>query len=243
MPNVRLVVEYNGSEFHGWQKQPRLRTIQGELQSVLQTVLREEIPYVNASGRTDAGVHAQGQVVNFPCQSVPDLHRLKHSISNIMKGELSVVRAEVVSDQFHATRDARRKQYSYTILHRDAPAVLDAGRVWHVAGPLNIEAMREAVGVLVGTHDFSSFQAAGCNSRSSVKEIFESEFTFDDPYLVYRVIGSGFLKQMVRTIVGTAVEIGKGTLGSMQAILEARDRTRAGITAPAHGLCLDWVDY
>ena len=244
MPNIRLVLEYDGSGFCGWQKQTGLRSIEGELQKAIETVLRVKIPHVTAAGRTDAGVHARGQVVNFVVDAAPDLSRLARGVSALLRRELAVLSAEIVPDDFHARFSAGRKQYRYTVLQRDVPPVLERGRVWFVAQPLNIEAMQQAAGVLVGRHDFSSFRGANCTQKSPVKEIFESEVVAQEEHLVYRVVGSGFLKQMVRNIVGTLVAIGKARAsGTMQEILAARDRARAGMTAPAHGLCLDWVGY
>lgn len=245
MPNIRLIIEYNGANFSGWQIQPGRRTIQGEITKNLRMVLREEIPVVHASGRTDAGVHARGQVISFQVSQVPDLHRLVHSISSLMKGEVAVVSAEVVPDDFHPRRNSRSKQYSYTILHRKAPPTLDKGLVWHIGGPLNIDLMQQQAEVLRGTHDFTSLRAGDCQAESPIRTIFSSEFRWEDPYLIYTVVGSGFLKQMVRIIVGTLVDIGSGRLenSSMLEILNRRNRVAAGRTAPAHGLRLDWVRY
>ncbi len=245
MPNIRLIIEYNGANFSGWQIQPGRRTIQGEITKNLRMVLREEIPVVHASGRTDAGVHARGQVISFQVSQVPDLHRLVHSISSLMKGEVAVVSAEVVPDDFHPRRNSRSKQYSYTILHRKAPPTLDKGLVWHIGGPLNIDLMQQQAEVLLGTHDFTSLRAGDCQAESPIRTIFSSEIRWEDPYLIYRVVGSGFLKQMVRIIVGTLVDIGSGRLenSSMLEILNRRNRVAAGRTAPAHGLRLDWVRY
>lgn len=244
MPNVRLVIEYDGSGFHGWQKQPGVRTIQDELEKIIRLVLREDIPYVMASGRTDAGVHARGQVVNFKTAQVPDLRRLGYSISSILKGEVSVVRADFVPDEFHSCRSTKRKEYRYTILHRDAPAVLDRRFVWHVGGRLDVDRMRDEASSLVGEWDFTSMRASGCESPSAVKRILESELLTDGDYLIYRVVGEGFLKQMVRIIVGTLVEMGRGDItAAMGEILASRDRRSAGLTAPAQGLCLEWVEY
>lgn len=243
MSNIRMVIEYDGSNFHGWQQQPELRTVQSELHRVLAMVLRQEIHCVLAAGRTDAGVHARGQVVNFHVETIPDLERLKQSVSNILKGELAVLDAEVVGDDFHATRCAKRKQYSYTIVNRKLPLVLDYGRAWQVGYNLDLEKMCQAASCLVGRHDFSSFRASGCNAATPIKEIFDSEVIVCNNNITYRIEGKGFLKQMVRIIVGTLVEIGRGRLSDMSQILEAKQRTRAGLTAPAQGLCLDWVEY
>ena len=244
MPNIRFVLEYDGSGFCGWQKQPGLRSIEGELQRAIETVLRLKIDHVTAAGRTDSGVHARGQVVNFRVPELPDLSRLQRGVSALLRRELAVLSAEVVPDTFHARFSACRKQYSYSILHRQVPPVLERGRVWFVALPLDVPAMMQAASELIGERDFSSFRGANCTQKSPVKEIFESAVTVHGEQIVYRVVGSGFLKQMVRNIVGTLVAIGKGQArGSMREILEARDRGAAGMTAPAYGLCLDWVSY
>lgn len=245
MPNVRLTIEYDGSKFSGWQKQPNVRSVQSELERALNIALKEEVETLYASGRTDAGVHARGQVVNFFIKEEADLFRLKHSVSSILKGELSVLKAEYVPDYFNSQNSAKSKQYSYTILYRAAPAVLDYGCVWHIAADLDVDRMQLEAAKLVGEHDFTSFRATGCASKSAVREIYESEVFQRGEYLIYRVVGAGFLKQMVRNIVGTLVGFGKGTIGvtSMEQLLNLKDRTRAGMTAPAHGLCLDWVEY
>ncbi len=245
MPNVRLVIEYDGAQFHGWQKQTGLRTVQGELHKMLELILREKISCVFASGRTDAGVHAKRQVVNFHCQGSPDLYVLKHAVSSLLRGELGVLEAEFVSPDFHSQHCAKRKQYLYTILNRPAPPVLDRGKVWHVSSKLAVAKMQQEAAVLVGEHDFNSFRAQDCTSVTSIKTILESEIISAGDYLYYRVVGTGFLKQMVRIIVGTLVAIGRGRQepDSVATILERKDRRCAGPTAPAHGLCLDWVKY
>lgn len=242
---LKLVVEYDGSNFHGWQIQPGLRTIQGELQKALETFLRSEIPVVRAAGRTDAGVHARAQVVTVIVPDATDTLRLTHAVSSLLRGEVSIRSAERVCDNFDPLRDAVSKQYSYSILRRAAPAVLDKGKVWHIYAPLDIERMRREAAVLVGRHDYSSFQGKACTAKSPIKQIYSSQLIEEDELLIYRVIGSGFLKQMVRNIVGTLVWFGQGHLTDtdMQAILKQLDRRAAGPTAPAHGLCLDWVKY
>ena len=245
MPNVRLVLEYNGKGFHGWQSQPGLRTIETELKRALQIVLREEICSLYASGRTDAGVHAKGQVVNFKVSVEPDLERLKRSVSSLLRGELAVRSADFVDEGFHARKCALSKQYTYTIYHAANPPVLDRGQAWYVGATMDIERMKREASALVGSHDFSSFRGHACMAKCPVREIFESEVSWEAPYLRYRVLGQGFLKQMVRNIVGTLVELGRdrATLPSIKEILSAKDRRLAGSTAPAHGLCLDWVRY
>jgi len=242
---IRLLIEYDGSYFHGWQRQPGLMTVHDELRRVLQLVLKEPVSVIHASGRTDTGVHARGQVVCFDSSREVDLQRLTHSVSSLLKNKLSIIEADYVPEDFHPRRSSRAKHYVYTILHRRAPAVLDRGRVWHVTRRLDIEKMQAEARKLVGRHDFSSFRGHSCGARSPIKEIFSSEVEWEPPYLRYRVVGKGFLKQMVRNIVGTLVDLASGRLeaSSIEEVLEARDRKKAGVTAPAHGLCLEKVEY
>jgi len=243
--NIRLIIEYNGAAFHGWQQQPGLRTVESELKRVLPLILREEVGVVYAAGRTDAGVHARGQVVNFIVTQKPDLRRLRFSVSSLLKNDLAVLAADFVPLDFRARRDAISRQYSYRIDNRDAPLVLDYTRVWHVPIALDLDAMRNSAAELLGEHDFTSFRGAKCASKSPIKNILESELSVDGPRITYRIVGTGFLKYMVRNIVGTLVQIGQGFLraDAMSEILAARDRRAAGMTAPAHGLYLDWVRY
>lgn len=246
MPNIRLVIEYDGSGFSGWQKQPGQRTVQGELHRVLEMVLRTDISVVHSSGRTDAGVHARRQVVHFYTDIIPsDLFVFRRSVSSLLRGEVSVLEADLVPDSFHSRGSAIKKQYSYLILHRDTPPVLDRGRVWHIPVALDIPRMQSEATAIIGEHDFKSFQGAGCAAKSSIKTIYESEFIWEAPYLRYRVVGSGFLKHMVRILVGTLVDIGKqpSAMLSMPEILLQANRTAAGITAPPYGLFLDQVYY
>jgi len=245
MPTIRLIVEYDGSGFHGWQKQLNLRTVQAELERCVQIVTRSPIGPLHAAGRTDAGVHARAQVVTFRIGEVPDLYRLMHGVSHLMKGELAVLRADVVPDTFHPGKSATHKQYTYHIINRPAPAVLDKGRAWHVSHNLDLEVMRKNAAMIVGNHDFSSFRDSECTAGSPIKTVFSSELLADGADLQYRVVGSGFLKQMVRNIVGTLIGFGRGILPipDVETLLAARDRRLAGITAPPHGLFLDWVAY
>ncbi len=245
MPNIRLILEYNGCNFHGWQVQPGLRTVQGELKKIIETVLREEVGELVAAGRTDAGVHARGQVMNFKCKSTPDLGRLANSVSSLLKNEVSVIGADFVGDEFNSRFHAKTKQYSYTILNRPVPETIDRGLVWFISGKLDLPRITEEAKLLIGEHDFASFEGAKSEASSTVRRILESELIIRPPYLTYRVVGAGFLKQMVRNIVGTLVDIGRGQLevGSVLELLAYKDRSRAGVTAPAWGLSLDWVKY
>ncbi len=245
MPKIKLIVEYNGAGFHGWQTQPGLRTIQSELQRVVEIVAHGPVPALEASGRTDAGVHARGQVVCVRLDKMPDLTRFRRSISALLPHELSVLSAELVADDFDPCRHALCKQYSYLIMNRDVAPVLDYGRLWYVPWSVDRQRLQRDAQEIIGEHDFSSFRASGCEAKTSRRTIFESEISFEGDLIRYRVVGKGFLKQMVRNIVGTLIDLASGRLKDLtiSEIIERADRTSAGVTAPAHGLYLDWVKY
>lgn len=245
MPHVKLIVEYNGRGFHGWQKQPGLRTVQSELERILSVVLRGPVGPLHAAGRTDAGVHARGQVVTFFVHQPCELWRIAQGVSHLMKGDLSVISAEYVSESFHPGISSTYKQYSYRILNRPTPAVLDAHMMWHIAPPLDLTRMQADARLLIGEQDFSCFRDSTCTAKTSVKTIYASFFERHGDVLTYRVIGSGFLKQMVRNIVGTLTDIGRGRMRdrTFADVLQSRDRRQAGVTAPPHGLSMDWVSY
>lgn len=241
--SVKLIVEYDGQAFHGWQYQPGLVTVQGELSEVLQTVLRVPQIYLQAAGRTDAGVHARGQVVVFRCPERPDFRRLVNAVSSIMKGRLAVTEAACVSVDFHPRRSSIGRRYIYRIVNRAAPPVLERGRVWHVTYPLDLEALERDALALKGTHDFSSFRGACCQAISPVKTIQSSRWYYDRGLLHYEVIG-GFLQHQVRIMVGTMIDRARGRItATIPEILVARSRINAGVTAPPYGLTLDEVLY
>jgi len=239
------MLEYDGGCFHGWQKQPGLYTVQGELQRALQIVLRCPLDPPCGASRTDAGVHAKGQVANVIVPLEPKLGALQRSLTGILRGKAAVLKVEQVPEDFNARFSARCKQYTYTILNRPEPAVLDKGRVWHVRAPLNIEVMRTQAALFVGEHDFGAFRAQDCSASSSIRRVLESEIISAPPYVYYRVVGEGFLKQMVRIMVGTLVGLGRSQKGVklVSELLVCADRRLAGVTAPACGLCLDWVAF
>ncbi len=250
--NIRLVVEYDGAPFSGWQVQPGQRTVQGVLSTALSTVLRRPIGALHVAGRTDAGVHARGQVLNFSLEIPSDqelhLSRVAHSVSELLRGEVSVLYADEVAPMFHARTSAVCKQYSYRMVVRDRPLVLDKAHAHLLRSSINIDRMIAEAPSLVGTHDLSSFRASDCRALDPVREILESELVFEAPYLVYRVVGRGFLKQTVRAVVGTLIKLGKGSeteagAQTLKSIIAARDRRVAGVTAPPQGLVLDWVHY
>ncbi|MCI5065267.1 tRNA pseudouridine(38-40) synthase TruA [bacterium] len=247
MPNVRLVVEYCGEGFSGWQVQPDQRTVQGELHRALEMVTGEALALPVSAGRTDAGVSAKRQVVccTLPRQDEALLRKIMVGVSSILKNEVSILRAEVVPEDFHPRYDALRKQYTYTIWNHPSPPALLYGRCKHVSAPLHVQAMQIQGESLLGEHDFTSFRGSRCGAKSPVRKLesFTVHHRGDEISLEFR--GPGFLKQMVRNIVGTLLLYGADPkrTPSVKAILEARDRKMAGPTAEPWGLTLDWIEY
>jgi tRNA pseudouridine38-40 synthase len=242
--NIKLTVEYDGTNYHGWQFQANGETIQAILERAVTTFVGKATRLVG-SGRTDAGVHALGQVVNFFCDQAPGLYRLQRGLNALTPEDISIVDVEIVPDFFDARRDARARIYEYHILNRSTPSPFYLNRAWHVHQPLNLESMRAAIRCLEGEHDFSSFRAAGCDAAHPVRTIYRVELSQRGGLLVFTVEATAFLRHMVRNIIGTLVEVGCGlrTAQEFAELLEARDRTKAGPTAPACGLFLMEVKY
>jgi tRNA pseudouridine38-40 synthase len=242
--NVKLTIEYDGTNYHGWQTQPNGETIQGVLERALAAFFGTPVRIIG-SGRTDAGVHALGQVANFHIEKPFERHRLLRGLNALTPRDITVKDAQQVPETFNARRDGRARIYQYNILNRPMPSPFYVNRAWHVHAPLDAAAMRAAIPCLLGEHDFSSFRAAGCEAEHPVRVVYSTALDKSGELLVYRIEASAFLRHMVRNIVGTLVEVGEGARSacSLAQILAARDRTRAGITAPAQGLYLMEVKY
>jgi len=243
--NYRLVLRYDGTHFKGMQSQPDTRTVQQVLEDAIHSIfgIRTRI---YSSGRTDTGVHAQGQVVNFFMDEIVDPQELLGKLNGILPDDVRVLEACEMPLGFHSRYSAVSKTYRYSILRQRKPRTGYRTDVYYWGGPLDVDKMRQAAVCLVGTRDFSSF---GCNPRYHVKEkvktIIKLDIAEDGDYIRIAIKGSGFLYKMVRSIVGTLLWVGTGKIPSnkMQDILEARDRTKAGPAAAASGLCLMEVDY
>ncbi|MDJ0866821.1 MAG: tRNA pseudouridine(38-40) synthase TruA [Myxococcota bacterium] len=254
MRNFRLVLEYDGTAFEGWQTQARRgaeagaeapRTVQGILEAVLEQVTGVRAP-VHGAGRTDAGVHALGQVANVALETRLEPAELQRALNAVLPRDLAVRALDVVPDAFHARRDARGKRYVYRLWTGVVRSPARARTHAWVQPPLDRDAMRRAARDLEGTHDFASFQAAGSGPKTTVRTLTRVALE-GGPGDELRIVveGSGFLRHMVRNLVGTLLEVGRGKrdAGSMPALLAARDRALAGATAPARGLVLERVDY
>lgn len=242
--NIKLTVEYDGTRYHGWQIQANGETIQAALERAVSTFLGKSTR-ITGSGRTDAGVHALGQVANFFSDQDLDLRKTRRGLNALTPEDISIKEVEIAADSFDARRDGRSRIYEYHILNRPMPSPFYLNRAWHVHEPLALESMREAVHCLQGEHDFSSFRAAGCDALHPVRKVYRTWLDDRGELLVYTIEATAFLRHMVRNIVGTLVEVGRGVRSarSFAELLEARDRTQAGPTAPAHGLYLVEVKY
>ncbi len=243
--NFKLVLEYDGSGYHGWQRQKGVLTVQEVLESRLAIMLGRPVS-VRASGRTDAGVHALGQVVNFYARTRLEPQDFLRGLNSLLPPDIVVLQAEEVSDSFHASYSAVSKIYEYRILNRSIPSALERNYSWHIPNPLDLDAIRVCLPVLLGEHDFKAFMASRSSVKSTVRTLLDAKVWKPDPdHLYFRFQATGFLRHMVRNLVGTLVDAGKGKLSprQLQEILEGKDRSKAGMTAPAHGLYLVRVYY
>lgn len=250
MPNFRLTLEYDGSDLSGWQVQSGgERTVQGLLEAAIERVCGTRVR-VHGAGRTDAGVHAEGQVASVSLEPPPgigsDPVALMRALNGCLPADVAVIDAALAPDAFHARFSAVGKLYCYRIWNHAVRAPLRASRSHQVPRLLDTAAMREAAKALLGRHDFASFQAAGSDVKDTVRTLERLDIEGEaGGELVFWVAGSGFLRHMVRTLVGTLLDVGHGRRAatSMPAVLAARDRTQAGATAPARGLTLVRVEY
>jgi tRNA pseudouridine38-40 synthase len=243
--NYRLTIEYDGTAFHGWQKQKEDRTVQGEIEAALQ-VMTGKKTVVNGSGRTDAGVHAHGQVANFKSEVELNPGVFLKGLNSLLPEDVVIQDCRYADEQFHARYDVKRKCYEYRILNRDVPSPLLRRYVWFIRQKLDVTAMMQAARALVGSHDFKSFEGSGSPRSSTVRIVFEAELhPADTAILVFRIEADGFLRFMVRNIMGTLVDVGRGKLSPemFAQILASKDRGLAGATAPPQGLFLMKVIY
>jgi tRNA pseudouridine38-40 synthase len=242
--NIKLTVQYDGSRYRGWQTQPGKRTIQGELVEAVSNLVGVRT-YVHGASRTDAGVSALGQVALFEIDSPIPTENFPKAINGRLPRDIVVTSAEEVSWGFDLMSGVTSKLYRYTIYTGRHRPVLRLNQCWHIPKNLNVEAMNQAAQLLVGKKDFKSFASAADRRESSVRTIFRCNVTAEDKWIYVDVEGDGFLYNMVRNIVGTLVEVGRGRWEpeKINEILEAKDRTAAGPLAPAQGLCLMWIKY
>ena len=258
MPRYKLTIEYDGTSYYGWQQQEGMRTIQGEINQALKLFSGEPIELVGA-GRTDAGVHATAQVAHIDLPKDYDPFKVMQGINYYLfnrpdaEGEIksynenriAILSAERVDDEFNARFSAKKRHYLYRIINRRARLGIEANRAWHVIEPLDVAAMQKAASHLLGNHDFNSFRDTQCQAKSSIKTLDQLDVRQIGDEVRFFVSARSFLHHQVRIMVGTLAQVGKGRWreGDVIKALAAKDRTKAGPTAPAEGLYLVAVEY
>ncbi len=246
MPNFKIIIEYNGSEYHGWQRQKNEKTVQGEIEEAIKKITGKKASVIG-SGRTDAGVHAFGQVANFFCETnVIEPLSLKKALNSVLTGDIIIHECAIAESDFHARYDAKSKVYNYVILNRETGTAIFRNRCWIIKKKLNVENMKKAASILIGTHDFKSFEGSDDSPKmTSIRTVFNSNVVKNEDYIIYEIEAEGFLKHMVRNIIGTLVDVGLNKISTkdFSNILAFKDRTKAGVTAPSFGLFLMNVRY
>jgi len=242
--NIKVVLEYDGSGFVGWQQQAQGRTVEAELKRALRAVTGQDLK-VYAAGRTDAGAHAEGQVVSFQTDGRISPHRLVAALNARLPADVAVLSAEEVPDEFHARYSARWRRYRYRYLDRPSRPALERGRCWHVRGALDVDAMSAAAKALTGKHDWTSYCSASEPPDSRVREMRSARVVRRGDTVELELVAEGFLRGLARSIAGALAEVGRGRRPPewVGEVLEARDRREAARTAPAGGLTLMEVIY
>ncbi|MCS6891729.1 MAG: tRNA pseudouridine(38-40) synthase TruA [Rhodovarius sp.] len=246
MPRYALLIEYDGTAFHGWQRQPHAPSVQQALEEAAAKLNGGVLPSAQAAGRTDAGVHAAGQVVEIEIARDMPPEKLRLALDyHLRPAPVAVLAVAPAPEGWSARFSAIRRRYRYRILNRPGRAALAAGRVWHVPHPMDAAAMQRAALPLIGRHDFSAFRAASCQAASALRTLDRLEVRREGEEIVIEAEARSFLHHQVRNMVGTLALVGLGRREESwpRAVLEARDRRLAGETAPAQGLCLMGVDY
>ena len=244
MRTIRLTIEYDGTNYAGWQTQPNGLAVQQVIEEALFQLLSEKVS-LRSSGRTDAGVHARCMAAAFQTPAKMPLRAFVDGTNRFLPPDIAILDAIEVPTDFNPIRDAHSKHYRYTVLTTASRSPLHRFHSWHVREPLDIAAMKAAAARFVGRHDFAAFRASNCATKTSVRRIDSVDVSREGDFIIIDVIGEGFLKNMVRVMVGTLVDIGKGRFSEeyVSWLLLDRDRKKAGVTAPACGLCLMKVYY
>lgn len=244
MRNIKLTIEYDGKEFGGWQKQPNKLNIQGTIEKAIEEITGEKVELI-ASGRTDAGVHALGQVANFKTNSNIPIEKIAIAINSKIKKSIVIKNAEEVEERFHSRYNCKRKTYRYIINNSKQGTAIYRNLECHIPMKLDVEKMNIAAQYFIGEHDFKAFKASGTSSKSSVRIIYDAKVYTNNDRIYIELTGNGFLYNMVRIIAGTLVEVGLNKINPEEIIniIQLEDRKNAGKTLPAHGLYLVKVNY
>ncbi len=245
MRNIKITLEYDGSSFYGFQKQPKHLTIQEAFEKSLSKLLNKKTKIQAASGRTDTGVHAEGQVVNFHTDSKIAVKKIQKGLNALLPKEIAVIDAKVVADKFHSRYSAKSKVYEYKIWNSEVRSPLLSKTIWHFPTPINISKVKQGIKLFKGRHDFKAFSGSGGSQKTSVRTLKRFTVKKEGEMLIIRVEADGFLYHMVRNLVGTLMDLGTGkmTLPELRIALKSKDRRNAGRTAPAQGLRLVSVKY
>lgn len=241
---VRVILEYDGANYTGWQLQDGRDSIQGRIEAALERIFSEKVR-VYGAGRTDAGVHARGQVAAFRLPRPFDAADLKRALNALLPPDIAVIDAAGAADEFDPRRDARLRVYEYRVLNRTVRSAFEFRYAWQIREPLDLQSMNEAARIFVGEHDFAAFRSLGSEEKTTVRKIFSSEWCRRCDHLVYRVEATAFLRHMVRTMVATMVECGRSRLSpaDVATLLDGRNRALVPAAAPACGLFLIEVRY
>ncbi len=244
MRNIKLTIEYDGKDFDGWQKQPNKLNIQGEIERAIEELTGEKVELI-ASGRTDAGVHALGQVANFKTSSNFPTEKFPIAINSKLKKSIRIKEAEEVDERFHSRYNCKKKTYRYIINNSKQGTAIYRSLEYFMPVKLDVEAMKKAIKYFEGEHDFKAFKASGTSSKSSIRKIYKTKIAEQNERIIVELTGNGFLYNMVRIIVGTLVDVGMGKIKpeEVEDIINSGDRKRAGKTLPAHALYLVQVKY
>ncbi|WP_303721284.1 tRNA pseudouridine(38-40) synthase TruA [Malonomonas rubra] len=244
MARIKLTIEYDGTDFVGWQVQPNGVSIQQRVELALEQLLGEKVR-VYSSGRTDAGVHALGMVCHFDSDRGLPLSAWREGVNRFLPVTIAVRKAEIVDDDFHARFSAKRKRYRYSLMRTEVRSPLQRRTSWQIRQPLDMVSMRRAAQQFVGEHDFAAFRTSGCAAETTWRRIFSVDLIEEGEMLYIDVCGSGFLKNMVRMMIGTLVEIGRGKrpVIDVEKLLCGSMEIGPALTAPAQGLCLMEVEY
>ena len=244
MRNIKITIEYDGKDFNGWQKQPEMLNIQGEIERAIEIITKEKVNLIG-SGRTDAGVNALNQIANFKIENDIPIEKIPYALNSQLKKSIRVKKAEVVDDRFNSRYNAKKKTYIYTINNSEQGTAIYRYMQYHYPIKLDENKMNEAAKYFIGEHDFKAFKASGTSSKSSVRTIYEAKVVREGELIKIILTGNGFLYNMVRIIAGTLVEVGEGKINpeDVKNIIDSRDRKNAGRTLPPTGLCLYNVEY
>lgn len=242
--NIRLVLDYMGTKYHGWQRQKDLPTVQQTLEDAFYTLTRERVVFTGC-GRTDSGVHARGYTANAYTNTSIPMEKLPRALNSQLPDDISVLKADTVADDFHSVFSCTAKEYTYTIQNNRARDPFLNDRAMFIPAPLDIEAMKVCAEEFKGEHDFAAVRSVGSNVKTSVRTVYDCEITANDGIISIRIKANGFLYNMARAVAGTLVYAGLGkiTAGEIARILESRERRLAGPTLEPHGLCMTGVWY